>query len=308
MLRSAVIAAAGRGTRLMPTTKEQPKEMLPIIDNGIVKPVLNLIMEQISSAGMEKIFVITGRDKRAIEDHFTQNYGILENITHKETLESMEGFYKFLNDMKISYINQPRPEGFGAAAHLAKEYLSHEDSFYFTSGDSLVYSLKHGPSNDFISRLNRVHEETNADATLAVFETDTPQRYGVVLGDADENGTLHLNKVVEKPKEPVSNLAICGKYIFKQPIFHALEKIGVGVGGEKQITDAIQWLIDRGYKVVAMKLDPDEMYMDIGNPKTYVEAFVTTAMFDSKLKNFTQGRFSELIDFYKARADEEKSE
>lgn len=298
MIKSAVIAAAGRGIRLMPSTKEQPKEMLPIVDQGKIKPILHLVIEQIHDAGIKKMFLITGREKRAIEDHFTQNYDILEQITDKEALNSIEGFYKILNNVKLSYINQPRPEGFGAAAHLAKEYVSHEDSFYMTSGDSIVYSLNQGPSTDFITRLKNVHEKTDADATLAVFETDTPQRYGVVIGEESEDGTLRLTKVVEKPSEPISNLAICGKYMFKPTIFHALEKTGVGVGGEKQLTDAIEWLIERGFKVVAMKLNPDEVYMDIGNPKTYVEAFVTTALFDSKLKKFTQDKIDQLANFY----------
>lgn len=298
MIKSAVIAAAGRGIRLMPSTKEQPKEMLPIVDQGKIKPILHLVIEQIHDAGIKKMFLITGREKRAIEDHFTQNYDILEQITNKEALDSIEGFYKILNNVKLSYINQPRPEGFGAAAHLAKEYVSHEDSFYMTSGDSIVYSLNQGPSTDFITRLKNVHEKTDADATLAVFETDTPQRYGIVVGEEGEDGILRLTKVVEKPSEPISNLAICGKYMFKPTIFHALEKTGVGVGGEKQLTDAIQWLIERGFKVVAMKLNPDEVYMDIGNPKTYVEAFVTTALFDSKLKKFTQDKIDQLANFY----------
>jgi len=298
MIKSAVIAAAGRGTRLMPSTKEQPKEMLPIVDQGEIKPILHLVIEQIAAAGISKMFLITGREKRAIEDHFTQNYGILEQLTDKDALESTENFYKTLNNVKLSYINQPRPEGFGAAAHLAKEYVSHEDSFYLTSGDSIVYSLNKGPSTDFITRMKEVHERTNADATLAVFETDTPHRYGVVLGVEQDDGTMTLNRVVEKPTEFVSNLAICGKYMFKSTIFHALEKIGVGVGGEKQLTDAIEWLIERGFKVVAMRLNSDEVYMDIGNPKTYVEAFITTALFDKKLKSFTKNKFDQLIDFY----------
>ncbi len=299
MIKSAVIAAAGRGTRLMPSTKEQPKEMLPIVDQGKIKPILHLVIEQIHAAGIKKMFLITGREKRAIEDHFTQNYDILAQLTDKEVLDSTESFYKILNSVKLSYINQPRPEGFGAATYLAKEYVSHEDSFYMTSGDSIVYSLNQGPSTDFITRLANIHEKTDADATLAVFETDTPQRYGIVLGEEDEDGVLRLTKVVEKPSEPISNLAICGKYIFKPTIFHALEKTGLGVGGEKQLTDAIEWLIERGFKVVAMKLNPDEVYMDIGNPKTYVEAFVTTALFDSNLKSFTKEKVDELADFYR---------
>lgn len=299
MIKSAVIAAAGRGTRLFPSTKEQPKEMLPIIDQGKIKPILHLVIEQIHAARINKMFLITGREKRAIEDHFTQNYEILEQLTDKEALDTTESFYKILNNIKLSYINQPRPEGFGAAAYLAKEYVSHEDSFYMTSGDSIIYSLNFGPSTDFITRLMEAHESTNADATLAVFETDTPQRYGLVQGEDFGNGILKLTKVVEKPQQPISNLAICAKYIFKPIIFHALEKTGLGVGGEKQLTDAIQWMIERGFKVMAIKLRPDEFYMDIGNPKTYVEAFVTSSLFDSKLKSFTQNRFMQLSEFWK---------
>lgn len=299
MIRTAVIAAAGRGTRLMPSTKEQPKEMLPIVDNGRIKPILNLIIEQIHDAGITKMFIITGREKRAIENHFVQDYDLLQTITDKDILEDTENFYKLLNNVKLSYISQPRPEGFGAAAYLTKEYVSHEDSFYMTSGDSIVYSLNKGPSTDFITRLKETHEKTNADATLAVFETDTPEKYGVVLGEDDGDGTIVINKIVEKPKEKISNMAVCGKYMFKPVIFHALEKTGLGVGGEKQLTDAIQWLIEKGFKVVATKLRPDEIYMDIGNPKTYVEAFITTAMFDPKLKSFTQKTFNKLQEFYK---------
>ncbi len=296
-IKTAVIAAAGRGVRLMPSTKEQPKEMLPIVDGGKIKPILHLVVEQIHSAGIPKLFVITGREKRAIEDHFTQDYSVLEQITDKEVLDNVEGFYKTLNNLKMSYVTQPRPEGFGAAAYMAKDYVSHEDSFYFTSGDSIVYSLNHGPSTDFITRMRDLHESSGADATLAVFETDTPHRYGVVVGEGEDDH-LRISRLVEKPTEPISNLAICGKYVFKPAIFKALESTGLGVGGEKQITDAIQWLIDNGYKVVAMKLRPDEIYMDIGNPKTYIESFITTAMFDSKMKSYTQYWFDKLIKFY----------
>jgi UTP--glucose-1-phosphate uridylyltransferase len=299
MIKSAVIAAAGRGTRLMPSTKETPKEMLPIIDKGKIKPILHLIIEQIAAAGINKMFIITGRGKRAIEDHFTQNYSVLEHLTDKDALDSLEGFYKILNNVKLSYINQPRPEGFGAATYLAKEYVSHEDSFYMTSGDSIIYSLSKGPSTDFITRLKNAHEKVDADVTIAVFETDTPQRYGIAVTEPLEEGILKVNQVIEKPVNPPSNLAICGKYMFKSTIFHSLEKTGLGVGGEKQLTDAIEWLIDRGYKVVAIKLQPDEIYMDVGNPKTYIEAFVTTSMFDSNLNSFTKEKFEKLLNFYK---------
>lgn len=299
MVSTAVIAAAGKGTRLMPATKEQPKEMLPIISQGMIKPILHLIVEQLYSSGVNKIFVITGRDKRAVEDHFMQNYRLLEELSNKADIQNMlKEFYDTLSKINMSYINQPRPEGFGAAVQLAENYISNSDSFFLTSGDSIVFSLKDGHSTDFIKRLTDAHVKHDADATLAFFKADDVSKYGVIVGDQD-GGVVKVKKVIEKPKEPISNLAIVGKYVFKPMIFHALKKTGLGVGQEKQLTDAIEWLIEKGFKVIAVPLKEDEVYLDIGNPQTYIEAFVTTALFDSNLKNITTQKFNELINFYK---------
>jgi len=299
MVSIAVIAAAGKGTRLIPATKEQPKEMLPIISQGVVKPVLHLIVEQLYASGISKLFVITGRDKRAVVDHFTQNYELMDELSNKSDIKNMlQEFYGILNRINISYINQPRPEGFGAAVQLAENYISSSDSFLLTSGDSIVFSLKDGHSTDFIKRLTETHKKHDADATLAFFKTKDVSKYGVIVGE-ESDGIINVSKVVEKPKEPISNLAIVGKYVFKPVIFHALKKIGFGVGQEKQLTDAIQWLVEKGFKVVAIPLKEDEVYLDIGNPQTYIEALVTTALFDPSLNSITVQKFNELNAFYK---------
>lgn len=299
MVNIAVIAAAGKGTRLIPATKEQPKEMLPIISQGLIKPVLHLIVEQLYASGISKLFVITGRDKRAVVDHFTQNYELMDGLSNKSDIKIMlQEFYDILNKINISYINQPRPEGFGAAVQLAENYISSSDSFLLTSGDSIVFSLKDGHSTDFIKRLTETHKKHDADATLAFFKIKDVSKYGVIVGEESDE-IINVSKVVEKPKEPISNLAIVGKYVFKPVIFHALKKIGFGVGQEKQLTDAIQWLVEKGFKVVAIPLKEDEVYLDIGNPQTYIEALITTALFDPSLNPITVQKFNELATFYK---------
>ena len=300
MVNVAVIAAAGKGTRLMPATKEQPKEMLPIISQGTVKPILHLIIEQLAASGINKMFLITGREKRAVEDHFIENYDFLEEFSGKGDIQNMmKEYYELLSKINISYISQPRPEGFGAAAQLAETHFGNSESFFLTSGDSIVFSLKKGHSTNFINRLTEAHKKHDADATLAFFKTEDVSKYGVIIGEEMQDGVVKVSRVVEKPKEPISNLAIVGKYVFKPIIFHALKKIGLGVGQEKQLTDAIQWLIEKGFKVVAIPLEKDEVYLDIGNPQTYLEAFITTSMFDEKLKKITIDRFSTLMNFYK---------
>jgi len=299
MVSISVIAAAGKGTRLLPATKEQPKEMLPIVSQGMVKPILHLIVEQIYTSGINKLFMITGRDKRAVVDYFIQNYELIDELSNKADIKNMlQDFYDILSKINISYINQPRPEGFGAAVQLAENYISSSDSFFLTSGDSIVFSLKNGHSTDFIKRLTGAHKKYDADATLAFFKAEDVSKYGVIVGEENDN-VINVSKVIEKPKEPVSNLAIVGKYIFKPVIFHALKKIGFGVGQEKQLTDAIQWLIEKGFKVIAIPLKKDEVYLDIGNPQTYIEALLTTALFDPILKTITTQKFNELNNFYK---------
>lgn len=299
MVSISIIAAAGKGTRLMPVTKEQPKEMLPIVSQGMIKPILHLIVEQLYTSGINKIFMITGRDKRVVVDYFIQNYELIDGLANRADIKNMlQDFYNILSKINISYINQPRPEGFGAAVQLAENYINSSDSFFLTSGDSIVFSLKNGHSTDFIKRLTDAHKKYDADATLAFFKAEDVSRYGVIVGDEDGD-IINVSKVIEKPKEPVSNLAIVGKYVFKPVIFHALKKTGLGVGQEKQLTDAIQWLIEKGFKVIAIPLKKDEVYLDIGNPQTYIEALLTTAFFDPILKSITTEKFNELNNFYR---------
>ncbi|MFH1327989.1 MAG: sugar phosphate nucleotidyltransferase [Candidatus Bathyarchaeota archaeon] len=274
-IRKAVIPAAGFGTRLFPATLEQPKEMLPIFSKGkngnlYVKPLLQLVFEQLFDNGVREFFFITGKAKRAIEDHFTQDRYFIKMLKGKkrsEDAEEIENFYKRLDQSTIVWINQPEPKGFGDAVYRAHPFAKDGD-FLVYAGDTYIAPSKNG----LHKRMLKVSSEFKAEATLLVDKVEDPRPYGVVKGELVDNGIYRVKRVVEKPATPPSNLAIVAIYLFKPSIFKALEKISTGRSGEKQLTDAIQLLINWDFAVYATKLSRGETRVDIGNPATYWDA------------------------------------
>jgi len=272
-LKKAVITAAGLGTRLLPMSKELPKEMLPIFSKGrnglILKPLLQALFEQLYDSGFKEFCFIVGRGKRAIEDHFTPDHEFLDYLERSGKLDlsnEMRSFYEEVEESRIVWINQPRPKGFGDAVLLAKSFIGNED-FLVAAGDTYVFSK----GNTFLRKLLEVHASTNAHASLVVLEVEDPRQYGVVEVSEDDEG-LKVLSAVEKPEAPKSNLAIVPLYIFKPGVFNALESISTGMSGELQLTDAIQSLIDRALDVYAIKLEEGEIKLDIGMPETFWEA------------------------------------
>jgi len=274
-MRKAVIPAAGLGTRLLPTTKEQPKEMLPVFalgsnGQGCLKPLLQLVFEQLFDAGFREFCFVIGRGKRAIEDHFTQDYGYVEMLRKNDKegpASDLESFYRRLDSSTIVWVNQPEPRGFGDAVLKAESSIGNEE-FLVNAGDTYVKSL----GNAHLERLVTAHDELGADAAFIVQEVEDPRQYGVIEFREVEKEVYKVIKAVEKPEEPVSKLAIMPIYVFHPVIFKALETISPGKGGEMQLTDAIQTLVNWSLKVFAIKLKPDELRLDIGNPETYWEA------------------------------------
>ena len=272
MLRKAVIPAAGLGTRLLPITKEMPKEMLPIFAPGgggevYVKPLLQLVFEQLHDAGFRKFCFIVGREKRAIEDHFTQDYGYLGMLEARgKDNQALKSFYKKVEDSTIVWVNQPEPKGFGDAVLKAQPFIGEED-FLVHAGDTYIFSDDGG----HLKRLFKAYVENDADVAFIIQEVENPRQYGVV--EAEElQGVYEVKRAVEKPEEPPTNLAIMPIYIFHPVIFKALERTPIGRGGELQLTDAIMKLIEWGLKVYAIKLKPNEARIDIGTPETYWSA------------------------------------
>jgi len=273
-IRKAVIPVAGLGTRLLPATKEQPKEMLPVfarLDNGTecLKPLVQLVYEKLSNFGFLEFCFVVGPGKRAIEDHFTQDYDYVEMLIDRNKAVAagdLRNFYDRLGKSTIFWINQPEPRGFGHAILMARSFVGN-DRFLVHAGDTLIIS----EGQMILKRLLKVHQELRADVTLVVQEVDDPRQYGVVELEERSGQEFRVMKAVEKPDKPFSNFAIMPVYVFEPTIFEALVKTSPGKDGEVQLTDAIQKMIDQRLKVCAVKMKPEETRLDIGNPKMYWE-------------------------------------
>lgn len=269
-----IIPAAGIGTRLLPATKEQPKEMLPIFakaSNGQVclKPLLQTVFEQLYDLGFRDFYFIIGREKRAIEDHFTPEFDYVTMLKGKGknvTADELKNFYRKIEGSSIVWVNQPEPKGFGDAVLRAAAFAGSE-SVLVHAGDT--YILSDGAHH--LKALLKAHKELGADATLTLQEVEDPRQYGVA--EVEElGGGYKVKRVVEKPEEPATNLALMPVYAFRPIIFRALRETKPGKGGEIQLTDGIQKLIDWGLKVHATKLGPSDVRFDIGTIETYWKA------------------------------------
>jgi len=274
VIRKVVIPAAGLGTRLLPTTKELPKEMLPLFFEGKddkvrLKPMLQAIFEQLYDEGFREFGFIVGRGKRAIEDHFTPDYSFVEYLKNKNKKElsgELQEFYRKISDSTLVFINQPKPKGFADAVHQAKVFTQNEP-FLMHAGDDLVFSR----NNSHLKRLMKTFEEHDADVAFLVEEVEDPQKYGVVIGKEVEPYLFAVKDVIEKPEKPISNLAVVALYLFKPVIYEGIEKAKPDERGEMQIADAVQVLLKRRCKVYALKLRSGERRIDIGTPETYLE-------------------------------------
>ncbi|MDR0373384.1 MAG: UTP--glucose-1-phosphate uridylyltransferase [Nitrososphaerota archaeon] len=275
MVQKVIIPAAGLGTRLFPATKEQPKEMLPIFSKTphgdmIVKPVVQLVFEQLHDTGLREFCFVVGRDKRSIEDHFTPDTDCiqtLEALGKNGQASDLENFYSRLETSTIMWVNQPEPKGFGNAVLMARPFIQNESCFVH-AGDSCIISK----NMDYAKKLLDSFQRFNADATFLVMEIENPKQYGIVEGEEVESGIIKVKTVVEKPEKPKTNLAIMAMYVFHPVIFKALEATKPGKNGEIQLTDAIQKLVEWGLRVYAVKLDGGYKHLDIGSPERYWEA------------------------------------
>lgn len=274
MIGEVVIPAAGLGTRLLSATKEQPKEMLPVFasnENGslALKPLLQLVFEQLYNFGVRRFCFVVGREKRAVEDHFTPDYEYTNRLKNQGKNEQAAGlvtFYEKVRASAILWVNQYEPLGFGDAVLQVEPFIQGE-SFLVHAGDTYVISEDNGHLNRLVSRCRG----KPVDAVLTLLEVDDPRNYGVAEVSMD-GSDLVVNSVVEKPDQPKTKLAIMPIYAFNRSIFKALRAIGPGKAGEMQLTDAIQKLIEWGHEVRAVKLQDGEVRLDIGTPDNYWKA------------------------------------
>ncbi len=266
MIRKIVIPAGGLGTRLLPITKEIPKEMMPLFLHGkngeiIVKPLIQIIYEKFFKFGLREYCIIVGKQKRTIEDHFKSNQEFLKNFNKNSNFRTdLEKFYFMLNKSKISWVNQPNPKGFGDAVKHAKSFVGNED-FLVTAGDTLL------PTGDrIIKKLLKSKLEGKNDAIILLKKVKNPKRFGVAVVNKNK---MEVINVEEKPEYPKSNLSIVALYRFRPSIIKALNEIKPKKT-ELQLTSGIQKLIDWGGNVSAIILDNKDEVIDIGTGESYL--------------------------------------
>ncbi|MGQ4913108.1 MAG: sugar phosphate nucleotidyltransferase [Candidatus Asgardarchaeia archaeon] len=272
VVKKVVLPVAGLGTRLIPITKELPKEMLPIFIKGdanniFVKPVVQVIFEQLYEVGIRNFCFIVGRNKRVIEDYFTSDYEFIKLLKERNKANlamPLEDFYNKIKSSTIVFVNQPVPQGFGDAVLRAYPFIN-KDIFMVHAGDDIILS----EDNQHLQRLEDAFIKYNADVAFLLERVDNPEMYGVVVGKEMDDGVFLVSDILEKPKEPPTNIAVIAVYIFKESIFDALNNIEVR-SGELQLTDAIRYLLlERKKKVVGVFLRDDEERIDIGTVDSY---------------------------------------
>lgn len=263
-----VITAAGKGIRLLPTTLELPKEMMPIFSKIDGKkytiPLLQFIFEQLYTLKIRDFCFIVGRDKRSIENHFTPHDRRLNEFPapYKELISK---FYKKIDNSHIMWVNQNKPLGFGDAVKRAEKFVGN-DEFLVHAGDAAILGKSVHPA---IRQLEQVKKDPSISAVLLCKKVKDAKRYGVPKIKKISNTSYLVEEVEEKPLKPKSNLGILPIYFFKPKIFACLKKIKRGKGNEFQLTDAIQRLIEEGDKVIAIPLKNDEFEIDVGTIESY---------------------------------------
>jgi UTP--glucose-1-phosphate uridylyltransferase len=286
LVSKAVIPAAGLGTRLLPMTKEIPKEMLPIgtYENGTIflKPMLQLIFERLYDDGIRQFCVITGRGKRSIEDHFNPDWSLAESVKHAASGKSLADFFERLEKSRIFFVNQSSRKGFGDAVMHAEDFVGN-DSFFVHAGDDFIISGGNESSAlTYPVRLEKILAEYKADAVLLAERSKDPRHFGVIVGKEISPGLHSIDRVLEKPKTPPSNLTVVAVYLFKPVIFDMLRSIEPDENGELQLTSAIELMIEKGLKVLAVELRPDQKRVEIGTPNSYLNSLLSSIELDQK--------------------------
>lgn len=272
-VRKAIIPAAGLGTRFLPVTKAMPKEMLPIVD----KPTIQYIVEEAVASGIEDIIIVSGKGKRAIEDHFDNSPELERNLEEKGKLDLLHKVRHSSNLADIHYIRQKEPKGLGHAVWCARKFIG-DEPFAVLLGDDIVQS-----DVPCLKQLINEFEDTQSSVIgVQQVPEDQTHRYGIVDPSKQTGRRYQVNNFVEKPAKGTSpsNLAIMGRYIFTPEIFRFLDRQQVGAGGEIQLTDAIQ-MLNEIQKVYAY--DFEGRRHDVGEKLGFVQTTIEYALQDKEI-------------------------
>jgi UTP--glucose-1-phosphate uridylyltransferase len=274
-VRKAIIPAAGLGTRFLPATKAMPKEMLPIVD----KPTIQYIVEEAIASGIEDIIIVTGKGKRAIEDHFDYAHELEQNLLDKGKTELLDKVRYATNLADIHYIRQKEPKGLGHAVWCARNFIG-DEPFAVLLGDDIVQS-----ETPCLKQLINQYEETLSSVIgVQTVPDDETHRYGIVEPSVQEGRRYQVQNFVEKPSPGTapSNLAIMGRYILTPEIFMFLDQQETGAGGEIQLTDAIQKL-NQIQRVFAY--DFEGKRYDVGEKIGFVKTTIEFALQNQELRS-----------------------
>ena len=270
-VRKAVFPAAGLGTRFLPATKAQPKEMLPLVD----KPLIQYVIEEAVQSGIQSVTIVTGRGKNAIEDHFDVSYELESVLAQRGKVEELEHMRRISNMLDVSYVRQKEALGLGHAIKMARDVIGSEP-FAVMLGDDIIDA-----EVPCLKQMMSLFEKLQSSiiATCAVPQDDV-SHYGIIRGyplDGYDGRVYRIEDVIEKPArdEAPSNLAIIGRYILTPEIFDAIEKTEAGSGGEIQITDAIRLLLEQ-QPVYAYMFDGTRY--DAGDKLGFLKATVEFAL------------------------------
>lgn len=274
-MRKAIIPAAGLGTRFLPATKAMPKEMLPIVD----RPTIEYIVEEAIASGIEDIIIVTGKGKRAIEDHFDRNLELEENLRNKGKFELLDKINQS-SQVEIHYIRQKEPKGLGHAVWCARNFIG-DEPFAVLLGDDIVQAEK-----PCLKQLIEQYDQTGSSVVgVQKVADEVTHRYGIINPSSSsvEGRRYQVSNFVEKPKQGTapSNLAIMGRYILTPEIFVFLDKHEAGAGGEIQLTDAIQQL-NQVQRVHAY--DFEGTRYDVGEKLGFIQTTIEMALKRAELR------------------------
>jgi len=278
VIRSAIVPVAGQGTRLLPATKSQPKEMLPVAR----KPIVQYVVEELVANGIEEILFVTGRNKSSIEDHFDHDPDLVRALSAADRRDLLDELSFEEMRAHFFYTRQRLPRGLGDAV-LCGENFAGEEPVVVALGDSI---LGLHANSQAVSRMAELFISKRASCVIAVEEVPPEQtvHYGIVEPqDGGEEGFRIVNLIEKPPPERApSNLAIAGRYVFSPLIFDLIRRVKPDSGGEIQLTNAIQLMCEEGKRVLGFKLPPGERRYDIGNFPSYFETFVEFALADPR--------------------------
>ena len=296
-IQKAVIPVAGLGTRLLPATKSQPKEMLPVGR----KPIVQYVVEELAEQGMKKILFVTGSKKRSIEDHFDWDLEFSRRVaeSNDKALQKLQSYEEM--GLSFFYTRQSSPKGLGDAVRLAEDFVDKEP-FVVALGDSII---KGGTHAGLVGRLVDSHLSHRSSCTIAVtqVEEELVPHYGIIKPKSKHEklaGDFEIEDIVEKPSpsDAPSRYAVTARYVFSPIIFDAIRRTPPEPGGELELTDAIKVLLQMGETVRCVKLRKDEKRYSVDGYEEYFKTFVDFALEDEKcgymIRQYLQRKLREI--------------